>query len=48
MRLLPQTFSQLFFFKFFKKGGKALFVLTFEFVFMTKIKGVVTWLKSNL
>ena len=38
MRLLPQTFSLLFFFKFFKKGRKALFVLTLEFVFMTKIK----------
>ena len=38
MRLLSQTFSLLFFFKFFKKGRKALFVLTFEFVFMTKIK----------
>jgi len=41
MRLLPQTFSLLFFFKFFKKGSKALFALTLEFVFMTKIKVIM-------
>jgi hypothetical protein len=38
MRLLPQTFSLLFFFKFFKKGRNALLVLTLVFVFTTKIK----------